>query len=169
MQIRALVSQLKPQELANVFWAFASLEHHDPATSSVLGEEKRLAAGSPPTQPMPTPSFLRLQQQPGSHPCLTRACGPPLLDPSCPAAARALRLAPLFKEQELSNIVWSLGRSHTHDPQLLGALLHEARTKLHHFMPQVRPGAPLWLMALSSSASLRRCILHVQLWLGSFH
>jgi hypothetical protein len=42
-----------------------------------------------------------------------------------------------LKEQELSNIVWSLGRAHHHDPRLLSTLLMEMRAKIHLFMPQV--------------------------------
>ncbi len=62
------------------------------------------------------------------------------------AAQQAQRIAPLFKEQELSNVLWALGKMNLRDrPEVLEALMSETRAKLPAFLPQVgtwpRPGA----------------------------
>ena len=36
-QVIQKVDEFKPQELANVVWAFASMEHHDPELMNVVG------------------------------------------------------------------------------------------------------------------------------------
>lgn len=54
-------------------------------------------------------------------------------------AAQAQRIAPLFKEQELSNMVWAYGKLHAaQHPHLVACLMAETRAKLHAFLPQVR-------------------------------
>ncbi len=57
-------------------------------------------------------------------PCLSRA------------GRRAAALAGHFKEQELSNVVWALGRAQHLDLSLLEPLLAVVRARLPAFMPQ---------------------------------
>lgn len=48
-----------------------------------------------------------------------------------------------LKEQELSNIVWSLGRAGVHDSALMGELVAACTARLSSFMPQVKAVASL--------------------------
>ncbi len=43
----------------------------------------------------------------------------------------------LFKEQELSNIIWALGKLQHTDLDIYTLLLQEATDKLQFFLPQV--------------------------------
>jgi hypothetical protein len=54
------------------------------------------------------------------------------------AAARAVDIRVLFKEQELSNIIWALGKLQHADLDVFQLLLQEATDKLQFFLPQVR-------------------------------
>ncbi len=61
---------------------------------------------------------------------------------ACPqlqvVAAQAQLIAPLFKEQELSNVLWALGKMGVRRPDVMESLMAETRAKLHAFLPQVR-------------------------------
>jgi hypothetical protein len=52
-------------------------------------------------------------------------------------AARAMDIRVLFKEQELSNIIWALGKLQHTDLDIYTLLLQEATDKLQFFLPQV--------------------------------
>lgn len=61
--------------------------------------------------------------------------------PAQVAAARAVDIRVLFKEQELSNIIWALGKLQHTDLEIYTLLLQEATDKLQFFLPQVRGAA----------------------------
>jgi hypothetical protein len=57
-------------------------------------------------------------------------------------------MAPAFKEQELSNLLWALGRlGFTGAPAAVAALAGQARAKLHAFAPQVGAGVAVCVWA----------------------
>lgn len=157
----ARVGEFKPQELANIVWAFASLGYRD---EHMVGGRLCLQRAGDCWRRGGGGRFLRAAgvvqgwqrlesagwaMVAGWEACC-RAPDAYLRTCSCAASSRRLpqlhvvasqaqRIAPLFKEQELSNVLWALGKMGLrHRPDVLESLMVETRTKLPAFLPQVR-------------------------------
>jgi hypothetical protein len=122
--------EFKPQELANLVWAYASMEFRDDAMlaavarrAHALAEQVRAAGVGRVWSTGLGPRYRRL-----------------LLPTPCSRARARLRprppARPQFNEQELSNLIWGLGKLHYADAALFDHLLRCVASKLHAFTPQ---------------------------------